>query len=155
MADDKKLHTRAFGSEAVKQSGIDEAMIERLVHAFYARVRSDEILGPIFAARVTDWTPHLEQMCAFWSSVMLKSGRYHGQPMAKHVLLPVEGTHFGRWLMLFEQTAQELLPPPAAGHFLQRAQQIAGSLELGLAAARGEIRMPGAPAPRPSAVPKP
>jgi hemoglobin len=116
-------------------------------------VRSHEVLGPIFAVRITDWMPHLEQMFAFWSSVMLKSGRYHGQLMAKHVPLRLAGAHFAGWLTLFEQAAQ-LLPPPAAGDF-QRARQIAGSLELGVAAARGEIRLPGAVAPHPRVVLKP
>ena len=27
-------------------TGIDEVMIEKLVHAFYARVRCDELIGP-------------------------------------------------------------------------------------------------------------
>lgn len=155
MDADERLHGSALDSKAVTQNGIDEAMIGRLVHAFYVRIRSDGVLGLIFSARITDWAPHLEKMCAFWSAVMLKSGRYQGQPMAKHLPLPVESAHFVRWLMLFEQAAQELLPPPAAGRFLQRAQQIAGRLEMGVAAVRGEIRMPGALARHPSGVPKP
>ena len=42
-------------------------MIERLVRGFYAKVRTDAVLGPIFEARIRDWEPHLEQMFAFWS----------------------------------------------------------------------------------------
>jgi hemoglobin len=121
-------------------TGIDEAMIERLVRAFYDRVQADEVLGPIFAARIQDWEPHLQTMIAFWSSVALMSGRYHGGPMAKHVMLPVDSMHFDRWLALFEQTAQSACPPPAAAHFLERARRIASSLELGIAAQRGEIQ---------------
>src|SRR5579883_2509313 len=67
------------------ETGIDEAMIDRLVRAFYARVREDGLLGPVFAARIRDWEPHLRQMGAFWSSVALMSGAYHGQPMQKHL----------------------------------------------------------------------
>jgi hypothetical protein len=74
------------------ETGIDEAMIDRLVRAFYARVREDTLLGPVFAARISDWEPHLRQMCAFWSSVVLMSGVYHGQPMQKHVPLPGTST---------------------------------------------------------------
>jgi truncated hemoglobin YjbI len=37
-------------------------------------------------------------MCAFWSSVALMSGRYHGQPMEKHLPLPIDARHFDRWL---------------------------------------------------------
>jgi hemoglobin len=125
------------------ETGIDEAMIDRLVRAFYARVRADETLGPIFAARITDWEPHLQRMCAFWSSVALMSGAYHGQPMQKHLPLPVDARHFDRWLALFAETARDLCPPKAADCFIERAQKIAESLELGLAGARGVLLAKG------------
>jgi hemoglobin len=124
-------------AEIVARTGITEAMIERLVHGFYAKVRADTVLGPVFEARVRDWGPHLAQMCAFWSSVALMTGRYHGTPMAKHLPLPVDADHFDRWLDLFEQTARELCPSKAATHFIERAQRIAASLELGIAGAQG------------------
>ena len=126
-----------LSAEIMERTGIDEAMIERLVHGFYARVREDAVLGPIFEARIRDWEPHLAQMCAFWSSVALMSGRYHGTPMAKHLPLPVDAGHFDRWLALFEATARELCPPEAALHFIERAQRIAASLELGIANGQG------------------
>ena len=78
-------------AEIMERTGIDEAMIERLVRGFYARVRADAVLGPIFEARIKDWEPHLARMCAFWSSVALMTGRYHGTPMVKHLPLPVDG----------------------------------------------------------------
>jgi hemoglobin len=121
------------------EAGIDEAMIERLVRRFYERVRADALLGPIFAARIADWEPHLQRMFAFWSSVALMSGRYHGQPMQKHLPLPIDARHFDRWLALFETTARELCPPRAADHFVERARRIAESLELGIAGARGVL----------------
>ena len=119
------------------ETGIDEPMIARLVEAFYARVRQDDLLGPVFASRIADWEPHLEQMRLFWSSVALMSGVYHGRPMPKHLPLPVDATHFDRWLELFEQTAHEVCPPAAAEHFIERARRIAQSLELGIAGANG------------------
>ncbi|CEJ11668.1 Group 3 truncated hemoglobin ctb [bacterium YEK0313] len=129
---------RAAATAAIQaETGIDEAMIERLVRGFYDRVRTDDLLGPVFAARITDWEPHLAQMFAFWSSVALMTGRYHGQPMRKHLPLPVDAVHFDRWLSLFAATAQELCPPKAAAHFVARAQRIAESLELGIAGAHG------------------
>ncbi len=98
-------------AEIMQRTGIDEAMIERLVHGFYAKVRADAVLGPIFEARIRDWEPHLAQMCAFWSSVALMTGRYHGTPMVKHLPLPVDANHFDRWLELFEQTAARSARP--------------------------------------------
>jgi hemoglobin len=121
------------------RTGIDEAMIERLVRGFYARVRTDEMLAPVFDARIKDWEPHLQQMCAFWSSVALMTGRYHGAPMPKHLPLPIDAAHFDRWLALFEATANEICPPDAAAHFVERAQRIAASLELGVAGANGVL----------------
>ena len=126
-----------ISAEIAARTGITEAMIERLVHAFYAKVRSDSLLAPVFAARIADWEPHLAQMCAFWSSVALMTGRYHGTPMVKHMPLPVDAEHFDRWLALFEQTANEICPPPAAAHFVERAGRIASSLELGIASGQG------------------
>ena len=125
------------------ETGIDEAMIDRLVRAFYARVRADETLGPIFAARIEDWEPHLKRMCAFWSAVTLMSGAYHGQPMQKHLPLPIDASHFDRWLELFADTAREMCPPKAADCFIERSQKIAESLELGLAGARGVLLAKG------------
>lgn len=54
----------AITSQIQAETGIDEAMIERLVRRFYARVRDDDVLGPIFAAQIDDWEPHLRKMSA-------------------------------------------------------------------------------------------
>src|SRR6201996_4346898 len=118
-------------------------MIEALVRGFYAKVRSDALLAPIFEAKIGDWEPHLKQMCAFWSSVALMSGRYHGAPMPKHLVLPVDAEHFDRWLALFEATARELCPPKAAQHFIVLARRVAESLELGVAGAQGVLLRKG------------
>jgi len=135
---------RAQVSAAIAgRTGIDEAMIERLVRGFYVRIREDELLGPIFAARIQDWEPHLQRMFAFWSSVALMSGRYHGTPMVKHMPLPVDAGHFDRWLELFEAAANEICPPVAAAHFVERARRIAASLELGVASGQGVMLAPG------------
>ncbi|MBN9022274.1 MAG: group III truncated hemoglobin [Rhizobiales bacterium] len=119
------------------ETGIDEAMIERLVRAFYDRVRADALIGPVFAARIADWEPHLQQMFAFWSSVALSTGRYQGAPMRKHLFLPIDSRHFDRWLALFEATAAEVCPPRAAEHFIVRARRIAENFEMGVASVNG------------------
>jgi len=134
------LRRASIVEEIVQRTGIDEAMIHRLVHAFYDRVRDDALIGPIFTSRVHDWDAHLARLCTFWSSVALMSGAYHGQPMVVHVPLPVDTAHFNRWLELFAATAHEVCPPAAAAHFLERAHRIADSLEMGIAARKGEIR---------------
>lgn len=122
-----------------EQTGIDEAMIDALVETFYAKVRDDDLIGPVFAARIEDWGPHLAQMKLFWSSVALSTGVYQGRPVPKHLPLPIDAAHFDRWLALFEATTRELCPPVAAAHFLERARRIAESLELGVANANNVL----------------
>lgn len=129
-------------ADLMEKTGIDDAMIERLVRAFYARVQTDPLIGPIFATRVHDWEAHIIKLCAFWSSVALMTGRYHGQPMQVHMRLPVAAEHFDRWIGLFEDTAKTLCPPQAASHFIERARRIADSLELGIASHQGRITSP-------------
>lgn len=127
-------------ADIVERTGIDTAMIERLVRAFYGRARHDPLIGPVFEHHVADWDAHIPRMCDFWSSVALMSGRYHGQPMVAHLPLPIDTPHFDRWLELFAETAREVCPPAAAALFIDRAHRIADSLELGIAAQKGEIR---------------
>lgn len=125
------------------ETGIDNAMIEKLVRTFYDRIAEDEVLGPIFAAKISDWEPHLQKMFAFWSSVTLQTGVYHGRPMPAHVNLPVDARHFDRWLALFIKTAQDTCPPAAAERFIERAGVIASSLEMGVATVAGARVPPG------------
>lgn len=117
--------------------------IETLVATFYARVRNDPELGPIFLAAIgEDWTAHLKTMCDFWSSVMNTSGRYKGKPIPAHLKLSgVEPRHFARWLHLFAETSRELFDGELAARFVERAERIAESLKLGFAfhAERPEI----------------
>lgn len=134
---DRLARRTVFAAEVQTATGIDEVMIHRLVHAFYDRVRADAFLGPIFASRITDWAPHLDRMVAFWSSVMLMSGRYHGRPMPAHAPLPIEAAHFDRWLALFEATANATCPPRAAAQFIAKSRAIAESLERGVALHNG------------------
>jgi len=128
-------------ADIVARTGIDEPMIGRLVRAFYARARHDALIGPVFESKVEDWEAHLARMCAFWSSVALMSGRYRGQPMALHLPLPIDSPHFDRWLEIFAATAHAECPPAAAAFFIERAHRIADSLEFGIAAGKGEIRL--------------
>lgn len=126
----RAAHPNAPGLEA----GVNEEMIHDLVHEFYARVRRDALLGPVFNIAIEDWDAHLDKMCAFWSSVTLMTGRYIGTPMKLHAELPqISPAHFRQWLGLFRTTAAEVCPPDAAGLFTERAGRIAESLQLGIA----------------------
>ena len=116
---------------------ITEDTIKTLVDGFYQKVRADAELGSVFSAAIGEkdeqWTPHLERMYAFWSSVMLTSGRYHGNPMKKHSDLPAfDERPFDRWLTLFADTAREIHTAKIAEQYVKTSQRIAESLKLGL-----------------------
>lgn len=115
-------------------TNIKEEDIARLVPAFYERVRQDPVLGPIFNGAIDDWPHHLGKLQDFWSSVMLTTGRYKGQPMVAHVRHEQQMTadNFARWLALWRQVSSDLLSPTAAAAVQERAERIAESLQLGV-----------------------
>jgi hemoglobin len=111
-----------------------EKQIGHLVDQFYAKVRQDEVIGSLFNAAVGDWPEHLERLADFWSSVMLTSGRYKGNPVAVHrrhagAITPAM---FDRWLELWRETARDVLSAGDAAAVIGKAERIAESLQLAL-----------------------
>lgn len=122
-------------------STVSEETIRRLVHGFYAAVRDDPLVGPVFDREIApdDWPVHLDKMCGFWSSVLLKTDRYEGRPLAPHLRLPdISDAHFTRWLMLFRQTARETFDTKGAMAVIALAERIAHSFRLAIAFHRGQ-----------------
>ncbi len=118
-----------------EESGLPtEAMIHSVVHQFYAKVRADDLLAPVFAPRLGEqWDEHLGTMVDFWSSVLLSSGRYRGRPLRVHGELGrITPAMWQRWLKLFSDTARELCSAPVAALFVERAEQIAAHLSRSL-----------------------
>lgn len=113
---------------------VTEAGIVSLVDRFYGKVRGDALIGPVFERAIRDqWPVHLAKMYDFWSSVMLTTGRYKGNPLAVHLALPpLSPAMFERWLALFDETASALFAPHIAAVFHLKAERIAASLQLGL-----------------------
>ena len=117
-------------SEATKniiKNDIDtEEDITNLVHQFYAKVRQDALLAPDFNTIIKDnWERHLQIMCNFWSTILLYSKKYLNDPMAKHLPMQLNKNHFDRWLMLFEETVDELFCGNTAITAKTRANNIA------------------------------
>ncbi|HWX46958.1 MAG TPA: group III truncated hemoglobin [Roseomonas sp.] len=140
-----ELASDGHGSSAVKAAASaqgraarpSEDAIHRLVDRFYARVRRDPVLGPVFTRAIGEseeaWSKHLARLTDFWSSLMLASGRYHGDPFSAHLRLPnLEPAMFDRWLTLFGDTCAELFEPEVADAFRERAARVARSLRMGL-----------------------
>jgi hemoglobin len=125
--------TSSTTAPAALHDRVDAAAIKALVDGFYAKVRHDPVLGPVFEGAIADWGPHLATMYDFWSSVMLTTGRYKGNPMAKHLrVASILPEMFEVWLRLFAETARETVTPALAERFVEKARRIAESLRLGL-----------------------
>ncbi len=113
-----------------------EADINTLVQSFYAKVRKDALLAPIFATKIKedDWDRHMGHIADFWSSIFLKTGRFKGNPMGKHAMLGgLTPALFAHWLSLFRETADSVLSPVQAEAIHAMANRIAQSLQMGLA----------------------
>ena len=118
-----------------KHPVVTEDGIAELVDAFYARIREDAVLGPVFENKIAPeaWPKHLATMKLFWSSVMLASGAYSGNPVGVHRGVPgLERAMFAHWLTLFGQTAADLFEPLPAADFMAKAERIAFSLQLAI-----------------------
>ncbi|PJJ98396.1 preprotein translocase subunit TatC [Lysobacteraceae bacterium NML75-0749] len=113
-------------------AGLVRDDIVRLVDVFYDRVQADAVIGPIFNDAVHDWPAHKAMLVRFWSSVALGTREYRGNPMAVHRAWPIIDAHFGHWLALWQQTAQQELGEAKADVLYQHARRIAQSLRYGL-----------------------
>ncbi len=112
-----------------KETPITEAEIANLVDRFYAKVREDPEIGPIFNDKVQNWDAHLALLKDFWSTVMLTTGRYKGNPLLAHFRLPIEPAHFARWLTLFAETANEELTSSHAALVVRKANLISANMK--------------------------
>lgn len=124
--------------------GIDDAYISNLVERFYARVQADQMLGPIFAQRISDWPHHLAHMKKFWRSIILKTGEFSGNPMMKHAAITkIDNPEFSHWLKLFAETLDEIGgSKEARARIYRRAEMIAESLLLGIHIHRDGVKFP-------------
>jgi truncated hemoglobin YjbI len=119
---------------------ITESSIVQLVDTFYARVRDDAVLSPVFETKLAGrWHEHMPRMYAFWTKVLLGTGEFQGNVFGKHMALSgIETEHFVRWLTLFRLTAIDVFGIDGATEALAVAQRIASSLQLGFF---GDIRV--------------
>lgn len=116
-----------------RQHTITEREIGELVDRFYAKVRADAEIGPIFNAAIEDWPAHLSVLKDFWSTVLLTERRYQGDPLTKHMQLSLDPTHFARWLALFAETAREVMPSEDAEFVIAKSRRIAETFKLAIA----------------------
>lgn len=83
--------------------------IKLLVNTFYEKVQKDDLIGPIFNEKMLGrWPEHLEKMYRFWQTLLLEEHTYSGSPFPPHKHLPVDQTHFDRWMEIFTETVDSL-----------------------------------------------
>ena len=113
---------------------ITEDKISRLVDEFYDRGFADARLGPIFMKHIgVDRSAHMRTIKQFWSSVLLKTRSYSGQPVLVHQkLTEVQREDFAIWLDYWRVTANEIFVPEAAALVIASAERIAESLKLAM-----------------------
>ena len=101
---------------------------------FRVSVRADDMIGPLFNDAIHDWPDHLGRLAAFWSSLMLGSGRYKGMPMAAHLRHRdrITPAMFDRWLALWREATEAEMPPAAARSMQAKAGRIAENFKLAL-----------------------
>lgn len=111
---------------------IDERHLSVLIPRFYAKVREDSLIGPIFDGAIVNRHEHLAKLVSFWPSVMLSSGHYKGNPVAAHRkhLSAIAPVMFDRWLTPWAEVTDEMLPVSTAAALQCKASRIAESLKL-------------------------
>ncbi|HVZ96137.1 MAG TPA: group III truncated hemoglobin [Chitinophagaceae bacterium] len=108
--------------------------IRTLVAAFYKKLISDDVLGPVAAEMIcAKWSKHLSAAAGFWENVIFLSGGYTGNPMMIHSHLHktagLDKQHFERWIELFHQTVDELFEGDRADLAKERSAGIAKVME--------------------------
>jgi hemoglobin len=118
----------------MKQDILNIEDIQLLVNCFYDKIKTNELLGPIFNERIRDrWPEHLEKMYRFWQTVLLEDHTYFGSPFPPHAQLPVGHEHFLKWMELFTLTVDELFTGEKATEAKWRAAKMAEMFEIKIA----------------------
>ena len=104
--------------------------ISKLLRHFYADVRQDPLIGPIFNAQIKDWKHHLEIIASFWET-LIGGPRTYARPMPmKHLPLQLKEEHFERWLFLWQANCRAQLPIDAAREMIGLAHHIGHKLRM-------------------------
>jgi len=109
--------------------------VSRLVNSFYAKIRKDSMLGPIFNRHIAEdqWPAHLSKLTDFWETNLFGIAKFKGNPSAKHVQVDasmkhkVDQVHFGKWLQIWFETIDELFE----GKLATKAKESARKMAIG------------------------
>lgn len=123
----------------MKQDIQNRADVFKVVTDFYAQVRKDQMLGPIFDAQITEWDAHLEKITGFWYQMLFQvKGAYYGNPIEAHVQVDAHAnheiapTHFGKWLYYWINTIHDRFEGPMANLMIEHARKMQTVLYLNM-----------------------
>ena len=110
------------------------ADIEKLIVAFYEKVKADAVIGYIFTDVVKiNWPHHIPIIVNFWEAILLDNPVYTKNAMEVHYTLnekePLTPEHFKKWVSLFTDTVDELFEGKTAALAKTRAKSIAGVMQ--------------------------
>jgi hemoglobin len=97
---------------------------------FYADVRQDPLIGPIFNAQIKDWNHHLEIIASFWETLIGGQSTYARPMPMKHLQLGLREEDFERWLFLWQANCRAQLPSDVAKEMIDLADHIAHRLRM-------------------------
>lgn len=113
-----------------------------LIHQFYAKIRSDKSLGPIFNKAISNWPAHLDHIVDFWDTSLFMTKSYEGNPVIAHQKVgdqennSLDMNHFGIWINLWTETVNELFEGEVANLAIRRARNMASILFIKIFEAR-------------------
>ena len=116
--------------------------VSLLVRTFYAKVRKDDLLGPIFNGIITDWETHLELLTDFWETNLFFKRKYFGNPLHAHINVDdktghsISELHFGTWINLWVQNLDEHFEGETAQLAKNRARVMGTFIHLNMFNAR-------------------
>jgi hemoglobin len=117
----------------MKTDILNRVDIEKLVNAFYNKIKADASLSYFFdkVANV-NWDDHLPKVCAFFENILFSTGDYNGNPMDTHRELNQKSTvcpsHFKSWNTHFDTTVDELFEGKNAEEIKKRATNISAAM---------------------------
>jgi hemoglobin len=110
----------------MKKDILEESDIKVLVDTFYDNVKTDSVIGYIFHSIIgEDWSHHLPVMYSFWGTILLNKQGYKGNVIQKHIdidkKITLQKEHYDRWILLWQQTVDELYEGEKAEEAKNRA----------------------------------
>ena len=114
----------------MKNDILNREDISNLVHQFYAKIRMNDELGPIFNKVISNWDEHLILLTDFWETSLLTGKNYKGNPFTAHQRADdavdniISVNHFGAWLNLWFATVDENFAGENAQTIKRRARKM-------------------------------